>query len=539
MAWARSTTPPAAEPPLRNGGRSEPSTGFSDFAEASNPPESPRPRTFVARWLIGFVVLALLATNAWLVVTTRQHEIAQAYQVNTNLARAVAERVEVSIAQVEHILDSLVQELERSEIASDKVSDLQPVLVNHVARTEQIQALFVYNASGAWVATSEPRWDASFNNAERPYFSHHRSNPSGSALIGAPSISRSSGKWVVPISRRINDAEGRFAGVVLATLSLEHLRKVLERFDVGEGAVTLAMAGHYAARHPLKASDIGKSAADLEPVLGSARAGRGDARSPIDGIHRFYSFERGRSYPVLVIASSSHDEVLSAWRMSSWLQTLWVLLLCAALLGGVRVIRRALRQRVRAERELRAAHSALAVANAHLQKLAQLDGLTGLPNRRYFDQRLERAFKQARRDGSALAVVMVDVDFFKQFNDTYGHVEGDSCLIRVAAALRTVVRRPEDFVARYGGEEMVMLLRGTSLEGASAVAEAARNAVKDLAIPHAASTMGVVTVSLGAAALGPEVQGSPTALISAADAALYRAKQQGRNQVQSALGPPS
>ncbi|GHD03458.1 hypothetical protein GCM10007320_63550 [Pseudorhodoferax aquiterrae] len=345
-------------------------------------------------------------------------------------------------------------------MTNDMLMDLQPVLVNHVARTEQLQGLFLYNAAGTWIATSESRWESTLNNADRSYFSHHRSNPSGTALVGAPIISHSSSQWVVPISRRMNDAEGRFAGVVLATLSLEHLRRVLERFDVGEGALTLVVAGHFAARHPLIASDIGKSADALERVLGSANAGFGDARSPIDGIQRFYSFERGRSYPLVVIASSSHDEVLSAWRVSSWLQTLWVLLLCAALLGGVRVIRRALRQRVRAEKELREAHNALAVANARLQKMAQLDGLTGLPNRGYFDRRLARAFKQAQRDGTALALVMVDVDFFKQFNDTYGHVKGDNCLTRVAAALRAVVRRPEDFVARYGGEEMVILLRG-------------------------------------------------------------------------------
>lgn len=520
-------------------GRQESASDLSDFAAAATPPESPRPRTFVARWLIGFVVLALLATNAWLVMTTRQHEVAQAYQVNTNLARAVSERVEVSIAQAEHILDSLVQNLERNEITNDMLVDLQPVLVNHVARTEQLQGLFVYNAAGAWIATSEPRWESSLNDAERPYFSHHLSNPSGSPLIGAPIISHSSSQWVVPISRRFNDAEGRFAGVVLATLSLEHLRRVLERFDVGEGAVTLVIAGHFAARHPLIASDIGRSADALEPVLGSASAGVGDARSPIDGIQRFYSFERGRSYPLLVIASSSHDEVLSAWRVSSWLQTLWVLLLCAALLGGVRVIRRALRQRVRAEKELREAHSALAVANAHLQKLAQFDALTGLPNRGYFDRRLARVFKQAQRDGTALALVMVDVDFFKQFNDTYGHVKGDNCLTRVAAALRTVVRRPEDFVARYGGEEMVILLRGTGVEGAIAVAEAARRAVSELAIPHAASNMGVVTVSLGVAALVPVAQISPTELVAASDAALYAAKERGRNQVQSGFVPQS
>jgi len=521
--------------PASPGGASlEPATGFSQFGEAQSPPVSPRPRTFAARWLIGFVVVSMLATNAWLVFTTRQHEVEQTYQVNANLARAISERVEVSIAQLEQILDALVQEMERQDLSDEMLLRLQPTLVNHVARTEQLHGLFVFDASGNWIATSEPSWDAGRNNADRPYFIHHRDNPSASALLGAPTVSRSTGDWVVPISRRLTDADGNFSGVVLATMSLEHLRRVLARFDVGEGAVTLTIAGHHAARHPLIATDVGKPADAVDRVLGSATFGSGQAHSPIDGVNRFYSFERGRSFPVLAIASSSHDEVLSAWRLSSWLQTLWVLLLCAALLGGVRVIRRALQHRVRAEEELREAHSALATANERLRKLAQLDALTGLPNRGYFDRRLDRAWRQAKREQTSVAVIMIDVDCFKQFNDTYGHVKGDSCLVRVAAALRTVIRRPEDFVARYGGEEMVVLLRATSLQGAIGVAEAARKAVKELAIAHASSTMGVVTISLGVAALVPGPTSTSTELLTAADGALYCAKQRGRNQVQSA-----
>jgi diguanylate cyclase (GGDEF)-like protein len=126
---------------------------------------------------------------------------------------------------------------------------------------------------------------------------------------------------------------------------------------------------------------------------------------------------------------------------------------------------------------------------------------------------------------------MVDVDTFKKYNDHYGHVEGDECLRRVAAALRASVQRPEDFVARYGGEEMVLLLPHTDVLGATMVAEAARMAVAAMDIPHAAVVAGKVTISLGVAAAVPGPQDTEQQLLKAADAALYEAKRQGRNQV--------
>lgn len=513
-------------------------SSLSDFAELrpglpTGPPRRDRSRR--ARVLIGFVYLAMLATNIWLIVDARWHAIAQAQVGNTNLARAVSERVEASIAEVEHILDGLVYELEQAELAPEALQRLQPILVHHVARSDQLRGLFVYGARGDWMATSEPRWDVSANNADRAYFIHHRDNPSARPLVGAPIISRSSGQWVVPVSRRLNDAHGRFAGVVLATLSPDHFRSVLNRFDIGGGAITLTVAEHFVARRPVFAGgEMGQSAAAFIAVLGPGQAGAGDARSPIDGVTRLFSFERTRSYPVRVIVASSKAEVLRTWWIFSSLQTVWVLLLCLALKRGTDYTRRALRERQRVEAQLRAAHSTLAEMNRRLQHLAQFDKLTALPNRGYFDRRFGRAFRHAQREQAPLAVVMVDVDDFKKYNDAYGHVEGDACLARVAAALNAVVRRPEDFAARYGGEEMVLLLRGTDAGGAAAVAEAARQAVAALDIAHAGSAHGRVSISLGVAATVPGAAETPASLLKAADAALYEAKRRGRNRVQVA-----
>jgi diguanylate cyclase (GGDEF)-like protein len=166
-----------------------------------------------------------------------------------------------------------------------------------------------------------------------------------------------------------------------------------------------------------------------------------------------------------------------------------------------------------------------------LVRLARTDGLTGLYNRRTFDDLLQREWRRLARTGEPLAVIMMDVDHFKLYNDTYGHGGGDVCLQRVARAAVGALQRPADVVARYGGEEFVALLPETKLEGAIAVAEAIRAAVAALEIPHTASkTAAHVTVSLGAACTVPQPDKDPASLLELADQQLYAAKSEGRNR---------
>jgi diguanylate cyclase (GGDEF)-like protein/PAS domain S-box-containing protein len=166
-----------------------------------------------------------------------------------------------------------------------------------------------------------------------------------------------------------------------------------------------------------------------------------------------------------------------------------------------------------------------------LERLSRQDGLTGLANRRSFDDILRREFLRAVRERSPMAVVIGDTDWFKNYNDRHGHVQGDDCLRRIAAEFAAVCRRPADLAARYGGEEFALVLPDTGAEAAASIAEALRRAVERLAIPHAASTVGPhVTVSLGVACLVPRHGDTPELLVESADRALYEAKQQGRNR---------
>jgi diguanylate cyclase (GGDEF)-like protein len=182
--------------------------------------------------------------------------------------------------------------------------------------------------------------------------------------------------------------------------------------------------------------------------------------------------------------------------------------------------------------ERKQAELALQSANQELQRLMLLDGLTGIANRRHFDHYLAKEWQRSRRAQLPLALILIDIDYFKAYNDHYGHQRGDDCLRQVAQAIYGNLRRPADLAARYGGEEFVVVLPHTSLQGATHVAELLRQAVLQLALDHAASPVSpYVTISLGVAALVPYQDQRYTDLVAMADARLYQAKAQGRDRV--------
>ncbi len=169
-----------------------------------------------------------------------------------------------------------------------------------------------------------------------------------------------------------------------------------------------------------------------------------------------------------------------------------------------------------------------------LEQLASIDGLTEVPNRRYFDEVYEQEWRRAIRNRYPISLCLLDIDFFKQFNDNYGHTAGDDCLVVVARALSLVSRRAGDFLARYGGEEFVFVWPNCDSDHAAKLAEQARQAVSDLAITHGYSKIADrITISLGVASVLPKSHDNRKDLIDKADEQLYIAKQTGRNQVAS------
>jgi diguanylate cyclase (GGDEF)-like protein len=480
------------------------------------------------------LLVALAAVTDW---RGRMQQLKEAEATSRNISLALARHAEDTFRQADTTLIFLAERLEHDERNPASLHKLEALLARQAAELPQLHGLFAISRNGEWLINSRQFKSGNVNSRDREYFLYHRLNPELSPHISMPIQSRANGEWIITISRRVNAADGSFNGVVMAAIRVAYFSKFYESFDIGSaGALILASnRGVLLVRRPLLNDSIGKSLANAAVFRDHAAvhaSGVARIRSAQDGIMRINSYRRLERYPLFVAAALSEQEVLAGWRADVTLHVSGLVVLLA-LLGwlGSRLLRQ-IGLRVDAENEANRAREHVEYLNRALQNLAMKDGLTGLANRRCFDDEIARALRRCARDHTALALIMFDVDFFKRYNDTYGHLAGDECLRRLSQAVLQAQKREGDLAARYGGEELVLLLPDCDGASAAAIAEGALARIRALDMPHHGNPCGIVTVSAGVAVLGAVSEGDTAELlIGKADKALYQAKSSGRDRV--------
>jgi diguanylate cyclase (GGDEF)-like protein len=257
----------------------------------------------------------------------------------------------------------------------------------------------------------------------------------------------------------------------------------------------------------------------------------------VEACRRLKQDPRTADIPILMITGQSQEEVLTAAFDAGAIDFITKPVKPVELVARLRsalVLKHELDARRSREQELLRVTHQLQEANLQLQRLSGQDALTGIANRRSFDSHLTYEWSRAAREQTPLSLLMIDIDYFKAFNDQYGHPRGDECLKQVAQALAVPLKRPGDLLARYGGEEFIILLPWTGLPGAVALAERLRARVAALQIPHRRSAVAAhVTISVGVGCVIPTRQATPNDLIEIADQALYAAKEKGRNRIET------
>ncbi|AYC31754.1 GGDEF domain-containing protein [Pseudomonas cavernae] len=491
----------------------------------------------LARVFVVLVGLSLIAGVAWMIWNARSVQLEESQKETANLAYALARHAQDTVKKVDTMLVGLVERLDVDGMAPQALQRLQRLLRLLVDASPELHGLFAYDRDGRWLSSSFEQSAAAANTSDREYFRYHRDNPDRGPHIGAPVRSRITGAWVIPISRRLEDAHGRFAGVVLATVDMGYFQRFYGTFDINRrGALSLTLDnGTVLVRHPYMERLIGASLATgpiFREHLPRSPVGNATLTSVVDGEVRLYSYRHLEHYPLVATAALSQAEVLANWRQDAYVQ-LGVATALALLLGLLGFhLTRLIKAGLATEAELLGARDSLAALNQRLEKLALEDELTGLANRRQFMAALDEEVLRAARHQRPLALLMLDVDHFKQFNDLYGHSAGDQCLRSVAQVIRGGQKRPGDLAARYGGEEFCVLLPETDMAGALVVAEQIRQTLESQGLVHAGSPLGLVTLSAGVHALIPTGEAESAAqLLHCADRALYRAKAKGRNRV--------
>jgi diguanylate cyclase (GGDEF)-like protein len=475
-------------------------------------------------------LVGILASQAYDDYTHGQ-EVAAAS--GRNVAKAMASHASGAIRLASTALDFSAWAAESGGLSNDVK---RGILKRYTGPATGLKNIILVGADGKVLisASGEPgKLEAVLHDVITP-------QPAHSAVrdyVAKPVREYLGGEWVIPISRPLSSTNGERSGSIVGLVPVSDFSKFYSHIDLGQDSALelVSASGMIYSRFPVAEGAINAdfgSSSFFQRELKDRTSGTVILRSAVDGVERLYSYARVGDLPLVVLAGVSVDAALADWSAKFFWRACGVGALFACLLLMGFHIQGRIRKSEEDEARLNKAHIELEELNHELEKLVMLDPLTGLGNRRRFDQGLPAEFSRAMRNGSMLALIMIDVDFFKKYNDLYGHPAGDDCLRIVSAVVQASQSRPGDLAVRYGGEEMAVLLPHTDLAGARTVAEKIRQSVEKLQVRHDGNPCGVVTVSIGVNAFVPVRYGhTKEQLIESADKALYEAKATGRNKV--------
>lgn len=482
--------------------------------------------------------LVALAFNIWSLNESWQTRLRNTEETAINLSLSQARQAQDTFLQTEITLREIQRIIYSESSSGINNAALSKTMRDLQSRLPQLHGLFYYDAQGNWLATSAIKTPSGINNADREYFSYHRLHPHNDVHLGPVIRSRSTGDLVIPVSLRVSNARGEFSGVLLATVRVNYFRHVYHYFEMGDKDVLVLMLTDSTVLYarPMPDSYIGKNLAAsqlFKDKLIKAEQGSGEWNAALDGKKRIFGYAKSERYPLVVAAGYDKDTLIKQWvkRLVKDLLLNCALLMSFLLLGMV--VFRQVKNNIRVQSELTLLGDKLTATNVALEHMAMVDALTGLANRRHFDLYLNDCLIKAKEQGRGLSLILLDIDFFKRYNDTYGHVEGDRCLCRVAGVVKHASQHPAALAARYGGEEFAVILPDAQAEAAMAVAVRIIEGIRDLTLPHVTTDMTdkIVTLSAGCGTFRRvEEPETATPLKLLADSALYEAKMLGRNR---------
>ncbi|GJE63041.1 hypothetical protein LNAOJCKE_0233 [Methylorubrum aminovorans] len=507
------------------------SDGDQSRLNERRPPPIGRLRSSVVRFFrssrtwIDLGVLApigMLVLSAIMLLDLRRDAWDKAERTSKNLLQVIERDIARNVEIIDLSLQAAISNLKSPGVAEADPALRQLVLFDRATTARDMGVMLIVNENGDSIIDSNAVPARSLNNADRGYFQIHKARADLGLHISPPVTSRLLGVPVIVLSRRIDKPDGSFGGVVQASLRLSYFSNLVDQIALGqEGGINLYLSdGTRLMRYPAGPSDVGANLAETPTFKRylAERSGSFTGVSVRDGIERYYAFTQVGDLPLILNVSLGTREIVAEWQAKATVIGLAMLVLCGLTVSLSLLLGRELGRR--------------ATMQAELAKLARTDNLTGLANRRHFEEAFEQASRASARTGRPLSLLVIDADHFKNYNDRFGHAIGDAVLRGLADALRLSARRPNDLAARVGGEEFAILLPETDREGALQVAAAIHRATAALTLPSAGIEPGSVSVSIG---LAVSSAGRAAAeLYRRADAALYEAKSGGRNQTQCA-----